>query len=281
MKNRLTYGTYISLFLTNLYFIPIIKQVFLSFVDYLSNIGILNALNKFINFINNDVVFKPDIQITNGNITIKNLSFGYTSKKLFNNVNLEINENEKIAIIGESGNGKSTLIKIIMGYIPISDNVIFIDNQDINKHNLTSIRKNITYINQQIKLFNNTIYYNIQYGNNLTINEIDDFITMFNLDDIFINLPDKLNSHVGANGDLLSGGQKQIINILRGFGSNNKIIILDEPTSALDDLHRDIVMNMITKLGKESTLIIITHDKHNLNIVSKSFQINNGNVINI
>lgn len=280
-SNQINYEKFISLFLTNMYFIPTIKTILISLPDYISNFGIIDSLQDFLSFINTDLDDKPDIIINYGSISLRNLRFGYTDRLIFNNINLEIKAGEKIAIIGESGNGKTTLIKLILGYIPISDNMIYIDNNDINNFNLSSIKKNITYINQNVKLFNNTIYYNISYGNDLTNYEIDNFISRFKLENIFSNLQNKLNTFVGPNGDILSGGQKQIINILRGFGINNKIIILDEPTSALDLIHRDLIINMISDLGKNSTIIMITHDFDNLKLVNRCLKINNNQIENI
>jgi ABC-type bacteriocin/lantibiotic exporter with double-glycine peptidase domain len=195
------------------------------------------------------------------------------NEALFTNFSLKIDPQQKIAIIGKSGSGKSTLIKILMGYIKIDDNSILIDNQDINKYSLNSLRRQISYIGQNIKLFNKSIYYNIQYGNNFTKNEINKLIEKYNLGIIFKNINNDFNINIGVNGELLSGGQKQIIQLLRIYKCNNKIIVLDEPTSALDIITKKIIIDIIKDISKNSTLIIITHDKSDLELVDSEFTI--------
>lgn len=271
----------ISLYMIILTYVPNLNSIITFLPDYNNHMGIISNVNDFVDMIYINNKLKPPIQITNGNIEIKNLTFGYTKdKNIFNNFNLVINSNEKVALVGPSGNGKSTLIKLIMGYFPVPENTIFIDGQDINKYNLTSIRKQISFINQNTKLFNESIYYNIKYGNNINDCDIDNLYNKFNLNRIFKNLSNGLNSNVGVNGDSLSGGQKQIILLLRNYFKNNKIIILDEPTSALDEETRKIVLELITDISKNSTLVIITHDLNNLELVKRTIKLFNGQIIN-
>jgi ABC-type multidrug transport system fused ATPase/permease subunit len=228
---------------------------------------------------------RKSLIINSGDISIQNLSFAYGSNndnsnnKIFNNFTLNIKSGEKIGILGESGNGKSTLIKLIMGYYPVSNNTIFIDGADINNYNLESIRLQITYINQNTKLFNDTIFNNIKYGNSLSTEYINSLIKQFNLTTVFDNLQDGFNTNVGVNGDKLSGGQKQIIQLLRAFGKKSKIIILDEPTASVDPITKEIIIQIIKYLSVNSTLIIITHDISNLKIVNRIIKISHGKII--
>ena len=272
----------IALYLTLNFYVPSLTTVITYLPDYTNHMGIIASVNEYIKQINIDRIIKPDIKLTKGSIIIKNLTFGYSDdKKIFNNFNLEIKQNEKVAIVGKSGNGKSTLIKLIMGYYQVPDKTIFIDDQDINLYSLNSIRMKISYINQNTKLFNMTIYENINYGNNMTKEYISMLILKYNLENIFKNLPKGFDTKVGVNGDSLSGGQKQIIQLLRCYSKNNKIIILDEPTSALDNETRLIVIQIIKDISINSTLIIITHDKNNLDLVNKVINLKDGKIINI
>jgi ABC-type bacteriocin/lantibiotic exporter with double-glycine peptidase domain len=270
----------IALFLILNFYIPSLNTVITYLPDYTNHMGIITSVNDYIKQINIDRIKKPSLIINKGSIKIKNLNFGYSSNKnIFTNFNLTINDNDKIAIIGPSGNGKSTLIKLIMGYYKLDDNTIFIDDQDINKFSLSSLRKQVSYINQNTKLFNKTIFENIKYGNDLTDEDIHSLIDKYNLNRIFKNLQNGFNTNVGVNGDSLSGGQKQIVQLLRSYNKKNKILILDEPTSALDNHTRETVLNIIKDISINSTLIIITHDDNNLEIVNKTIKLKDGKII--
>jgi ATP-binding cassette subfamily B protein len=274
-KNKLT-----TLFMILIFYIPCLNTIITYLPDYTNHLGIIRSVDNFIDTIHKENLEKPDIKIGEGAIKINNLNFGYNKEKnLFTNFNLNINSKDRIGLIGPSGNGKSSLIKIIMGYYNVSDNTIFIDNQDINKYNLNSLRKQITYINQNTKLFNKSIFDNIKYGNNVTNSQIMNVYKKYNLERIFKNIPDGFNTNVGVNGDSLSGGQKQIILLLRNYFKSNKICILDEPTAALDNQTREVVIKIIKDMSKNSTLIIITHDMNNLELINRKIKIENGEII--
>ncbi len=279
-QGKFTEEVVISLFLTLNFYIPSLNTVVTYLPDYTNHMGIISNVNDYIKLINIDRVEKPEIKVTLGKINIKNLTFGYTEdKKILKNFNLDIKPNEKLAIVGPSGNGKSTLIKLIMGYYQVPDGTIFIDDQDINKYSLSSLRKQVSYINQNTKLFHKSIIENIQYGNNLTAEQVHLLIDKYQLQNIFKNLSDGFNTDVGVNGDSLSGGQKQIIQLLRAYNKNNKILILDEPTSALDNESRLAVLKIIADLSVNSTLIIITHDDQNLNLVNRIIKLKEGKIV--
>jgi len=283
-NKKIDFAKMISLNMIVSYYIPCISTLMTSLPDYTNHIGIIKSLDKFLKMLEKKEDSRPELLINNGVINIKNLTFSYDNKnKIFDNFTLEIKNREKIGLLGTSGNGKSTLIKLIMGYYTIPNNTIFIDNKDINNYNLESIRSQISYLNQNTKLFNNTVYYNIQYGNNLTTNKIDELIKNFNLNSVFSNLTNGFNTNVGVNGDNLSGGQKQIIQLLREYGkvimNKIKIIILDEPTSSVDPYTKDIIIKIIDYISTNITTIIVTHDISNLNIVNRIITLNNGKII--
>jgi ABC-type bacteriocin/lantibiotic exporter with double-glycine peptidase domain len=276
-QNKISNETVISIFMILLFkYIPCLERIVSYLPEYTNHIGIIESLNDFMTIVYEKEIKKPDITITNGKIEIKNLKFSYNDNNyIFNNYNLTVNSNEKVAIVGKSGNGKSTLIKLIMGYYKIDDNMIFIDGQDINKYNLKSLRMQISFLNQNTKLFNKSIYENIKYGNTLTDEDINNLFIKFNLNKIFTNFKDGLDTIVGVNGDSLSGGQKQIIQLLRLYNKKNKIFILDEPTSALDIDTKNVITKIIKEISTTSTLIMITHDDKNLELVNKTIKIEN------
>ena len=270
----------ITLFMILIFYIPCLNTIITYLPDYTNHLGIIKSVDNFIDTIHKNNSLKPDIKISKGTIKIKNLTFGYTEEKqLFNNFSVSIDSKEKVGLIGPSGNGKSSLIKILMGYYHVNDDTILIDDQDINKFNLNSLRKQITYINQNTKLFNKTIFDNIKYGNNISDEQIMNAYKKYNLQRIFKNIPDGFNTNVGVNGDSLSGGQKQIILLLRNYFKSNKIYILDEPTAALDNETRETVIKIIKDMSDDSTLIIITHDMNNLELINRKIKLENGQII--
>jgi ABC-type multidrug transport system fused ATPase/permease subunit len=292
-KKEISLNLLIATLLTITYYIPCFYTITTTLRELIHSLGIFKEIDPFIkeiylydkenkknekdnkenNIKNNNIIIK------NGNITIKNLSFSYDNNIVIKKLSLNIKAGEKIAITGSSGNGKSTLIKLLMGYYKVDDNMILIDDIDINKYELNNLRTQISYVNQNTKLFNNTIIENIKYGTQMTDKDVIQIINDIGINDLYSNLEHGYNSKVGIGGDKLSGGQRQMIYILRCFGKNNKIIILDEPTSSIDVHTKSLIMKAITKLSKKSTLIIITHDKELLKLVERVIVIKSGEII--
>jgi len=277
-----------AIFINIIYYTPCIITINSTIPLLINNYGKLKAVDDFIkdlynvNIENKDREINDNIKrpIKNGTITINNLNFGYNDNNLlFKNFYLTIKENENIAIVGSSGNGKSTLIKLIMGYYKVNNNMIYIGEDDINNYDLNDLRKQISYVNQNNKLFNMSIMKNIQYGNNISEEEIINICNELNIINIFKNLKDGFNTIAGIDGNNLSGGQRQIIHILRCIFKKNKIVILDEPTSAIDKDNTLNIINIINELSKHSTLILITHDESILNIVDRVVVIDSGKII--
>lgn len=283
--NEISYTMLVSLFITVIYYIPCFYNISETIPDITHYLGVLNNYDSFLAELikvdesdNNDT--RPDIQISNGSIKINKLYFNYNgTRPLFNGIDLNIKGGDHIAFVGESGNGKSTLIKLIMGYYHVDDNMIFIDNQDINKINIESLRKEISFVNQNSKLFNASIYDNISYGNGLTHDEIDLMIQKMGIGRVFTGLRDGLNSNAGVNGDQLSGGQKQMVHILRAMGKKNKIVIMDEPTAAIDVNNRELVIKAIKEMSKGKTLLLITHDEALFKACNRVIRISNGTIV--
>ncbi len=284
-RKEISYHTLVALFITVIYYIPCFYNISESVPDITHYLGVLNNYNSFLSELESTqkahaVDKRPDIQINRGNISIRNLSFDYNgTRPLFDGLNLEIKAGDHVAFVGQSGNGKSTLVKLIMGYYHVDDGMIFIDGQDINQYSLDSLRREICYVNQNSKLFNISIYENIAYGNGMTPHEIDMLIQKIGVGRIFTGLSNGLESSAGINGDKLSGGQKQMIHILRAIGKKNKIIVMDEPTAAIDVSNRDLVIRAIVEMSKGKTLLLITHDDTLLKACNRVVRISNGKIV--
>jgi ABC-type multidrug transport system fused ATPase/permease subunit len=271
-ENVLTKEKSTQLVLTSLGFLSHYFWLMANFGRTVEDLGVLNENEKFFKSLEKTFETSKTKLFTPGAGTIKftDVSFSYNSQeRLLCNFNLTIRPKEKVAFVGPSGSGKSTLVKLILGFYPLTSGKIEIDGQDIAKTDLDSLRKNITYISQNTKLFDQTILYNIGYGNNTTREHVENFITRVGIRDVFANLPNGLETNAGINGDNLSGGQKQVVHILRGFLQNNNIVILDEPTSAIDIKHTAIIKNLIRKLSVGKTLILITHESEMLSLVDR------------
>jgi len=237
------------------------------------NIGQLINAEKFMKHLEEKAVvtdpFKKN-KINNANINIDNISFRYggTSKNIIDNKSFKIRNNENIGIFGKSGSGKTTFIKLLMRFHKLNKGSIKIDNKDIYKYNIDYLRDNISYVNQNTKLFNKTVLENIKYGLNVSNKQVYEFIKNNNID-IFNKLNNGLRENVGIDGNKVSGGQKQVILLIKAFLKNSKIYILDEPTTGLDKKTKNSVLNLIKRLSKNKTVIIISHDEYVQQIIDR------------
>jgi ABC-type multidrug transport system fused ATPase/permease subunit len=285
LQKKITHTNLITIFIIIIYYMPCLWLINSTMPSLIQHYGTLKAVDHFIKELYDVDILNKELNLTknkihNGDINIVNLDFGYTKDQLlFNKFNLHISNNEKVAIIGSSGNGKSSLIKLIMGYYKVPDNMIYIDNININNYELNDLRNQISYVNQNNKLFNISLLKNIQYGNNMSREDIINLCKKINVDNIFKNLKNGLDTEAGIEGNNLSGGQRQLVHLLRCIAKNNKIVILDEPTSAIDKDNRDNIINVIKELSKNCTLIIITHDTTLLSLVNRTITIDAGKII--
>ena len=215
---------------------------------------------------------KGQTDINSFDIKIDNIDFKYQSSKdyLFKDLNLAIKEKEKIAILGASGKGKSTLIKLIMRFWDVEKGQITLDNQNIKTMPTKTIRKNQTLITQDPFLFNDTVANNIKIGNiNATEKQVIDAAKKASIHDFIMDLKDGYNTNVGTLGENLSSGEKQRICVARAFLHNSNILILDEPTSNLDTLNEAQILKSIDEEANKKTVIMVSHRKSSTAICDK------------
>lgn len=214
-------------------------------------------------------------------ICIENLNFSYTEeRKALDNINITFDKNKKYAIVGESGSGKSTLIKLLMRYYNDYEGKISIDNLNIKNIYSSDLYKNISMIQQNIFMFDDSIKENIRLYSNHDDKDILDACKRSGLDKLLNKLPNGINSLVGENGNKLSGGEKQRIAIARALINNTQILILDESTSALDNETAYNLENSLLNL-ENLTLITVTHKliKNILNRYNEIIVMKNGKII--
>ncbi len=225
----------------------------------------------------------PDLKSKNCSLVFKNVTFKYetTKEKAIKNINLQVEGGKITALVGRSGAGKSTIINLIPRFYDPQEGEIQIDNQNITKINLKSLRKKISLVSQDVVLFDDTIKNNIAYADsNSTQKDIEEACKFAAADEFIDKLPNKLDTMVGENGVRLSGGQKQRISIARAILKKSPIILLDEATSSLDTESERVVQNAINNLIEGRTTIVIAHRLSTIHNADKIFFLENGKIIN-
>ena len=218
-------------------------------------IDIQNKINKNEN--------EKNLNLINGTITFNNINFNYLSNKdnkVLKNINFEISGGKMTALVGHSGSGKSTLLNLIPRIYDSTSGDIFIDGQSIKKVNLDSLRKEISIVDQNTTLFDDTVYNNIKYAKpDTSEEEIYKAAELSMCLDFVNNLEKKFETIIGENGVKLSGGEKQRLSIARAFLKNSKIILLDEATSSLDSDTEDKIQKALNILTSNKTTVVIAH----------------------
>ncbi len=227
----------------------------------------ITGIERFLQILDADIeIFdEPDaVELTNpkGNIVFDHVGFTYSDdhNEIFSNLNLQIRAGEKVAIVGPSGGGKTTLCNLIPRFYDVSEGTITLDGTDIRHFTLKSLRRNIGIVQQDVYLFSGTILDNIVYGRpGASKEEVIEAAKRAGAHDFIMELKDGYDTYVGERGVKLSGGQKQRISIARVFLKNPPIIILDEATSALDNESEFAVAKSLAKLSEGRTTITIAH----------------------
>ena len=282
MNDDLTISSFLIIFLY--------KNKVLTLIDYISEIrekladGKIAATRVFdiINFNNFSKETYGTFKMNNLNGTIKfdNVCFSYGGTELFKNLNLEIEPNKMIAIVGKSGEGKSTILKLINKSYKIDDGKIYIDNVDLNELDETSIKNNISIVSQSPYIFNLSIKDNIKLSNpNATEEEIILVCKQSQIHDDIIKMDNGYDTLVGENGVILSGGQKQRIAIARALIKQAKIILFDEATSSLDNNNQEQIKKVMKKLSNNHTIIIVAHRLSTILNADNIYFLNNHKII--
>ena len=227
----------------------------------------MTGIERFTEIIDSDIDIFDDedaeeLTDVKGSIEFKDVSFEYndTQNEVLNHINLSIKEGEKVALVGPSGGGKTTICNLIPRFYDTTEGSIYLDDKDIKKITLKSLRQNIGIVQQDVYLFAGTVYDNIAYGNpKATREQVIEAAKLAGAHEFISELKDGYDSYVGERGVKLSGGQKQRISIARVFLKNPKILILDEATSALDNESEYLVSKSLERLAKGRTTLTIAH----------------------
>ena len=206
---------------------------------------------------------KINLNLENGTIDCKNINFNYSTNlenKVLKNINIKINGGKMTALVGQSGSGKSTLLSLIPRIYDPTKGKLEIDGQDIKQVNLFSLRKEISIVDQNVTLFDDTIFNNIKYAKpDAMDNEVYEAAKLSMCSEFIDKLENKYQTMIGENGVRLSGGEKQRLSIARAFLKNSKIILLDEATSSLDSETEEKIQKALDKLTLNKTTVVIAH----------------------
>jgi subfamily B ATP-binding cassette protein MsbA len=223
------------------------------------------------------------LDLKDGNILFNNINFSYKSNfenKVLKDVSAEFSGGKMTALVGHSGSGKSTLLNMIPRIYSPNEGNIKIDEQDISKLNLNSLRKEISIVDQNVTLFDDTVLNNIKYANpNASLEEIYEAAENAMCKDFIENLDDKYETRIGENGVKLSGGEKQRLSIARAFLKKSKIILLDEATSSLDSETEEKIQSALNKLILNKTTIVIAHRLSTILNSDKIYVVDQGKII--
>lgn len=254
--------------------ITLYQSYFATIVSQVSSLmSLIPTIAKGIESVNSigEVLLEDDIEQNEGKEIIKDIygefdfkdvTFRYNNidRPVLHNLNLHVDKGETIALVGESGAGKSTILNLVIGFNQVNSGEVLIDGHNMKDIDLRSYRKHLAVVPQTSILFSGTIRDNITYGvdnvDEATLNEI---VKAANLTDLINSLPDGLDTMVGEHGGKLSGGQRQRISIARALIRNPKVIVLDEATSALDSISEKLIQEALNNLTKDRTTFIVAH----------------------
>ncbi len=216
-----------------------------------------------------------------GNIEFHKVSFNYIDNKLaLDNVNLHIPAGKTTALVGHSGGGKSTIMSMILRFYDPSSGSITLDNKDIRDLTISSLRRSMSVVNQEVMLFDDTVIENIRYGKeDATEEQIIEAAKLAEADEFIQEMPDKYQTKVGQNGIRLSGGQRQRIAIARAILYDSPILLLDEATSALDPISEKLIKDALAKLMKGRTSVVIAHRLSTIMHADKIVVVSNGKIV--
>lgn len=278
LNNRLTLGSLIIYNTLIYYFLTPIKNSLDFYKEYYYAKNSLIRINNLINYEYESLDNYQGISIK-GNIHIDNLSFSYNRHTILNNINLDIEEHNKVLILGPSGSGKSTLLKLLYRYYDINNNTIFINNKDLLNYYVADIRNNISYLSQHEFIYTDTIKNNIILSRSVTDNQFNKICHLLYIDSFVKSKPLSYNFPLEENGANISGGERQRIILARTLLKDSNYILIDEGLNELDIVLERKILKNIFKYYHEKTIIIISHRTDNMDLFNQVIYLENGNII--
>ena len=282
MKKEITAEKTISTFIITFSLIRMLEnaeKISYSFSRIESQIQDSENFFNNISKVNRNEMKNDNKTFKNGDIVYSHVYHKYGEEFVLENINLTIQKGENVAFVGQIGSGKSTMIKLLLGFQPLRMGHIKIGGVDVNDISNKDLRKYIFYIPQKPKLFNRTLYENIVYGlkNPPSRESIVQLLDDLDLKDLKLEFREKMDIKVGVEGNKLSGGQRQIVWLLRSLFRPSYILVLDEPTASLDPENKKIMISIIQKMSVGKTVIIVSHD--NIDSSFRKVNFNEGRIV--
>ena len=220
-----------------------------------------------------------DIKKFQKEIVFNKVSFSYSKQVLLKEINLTIHKGEKIAIVGENGSGKSTIINMLLRFLEPNEGVIAIDGIDIQKYSLKQYRELYAVVSQEIYLFKESLYNNVAMGRTIDKEVLNTMCQKLNLQTFLSKLSSGIETTLERNGENLSGGERQKVALLRAIIKDAPILILDEATANIDKGYDEFLNDIIHSEFQNKTIILITHRIESLKNMDKIYQIHNHSII--
>lgn len=254
----------------------IIRSIYQSLADSKEMVDILLEKHEI-----EDLPNAKELIIKKGEIVFNNVSFEFSKgNKVLNDLNITIKSGEKVALVGHSGSGKTTFVRLIMRLYDLTNGSISIDSQDISTVTQDSLREKISFVPQDPVLFHRTLIENIRYGcRNVTDEEVKEASRLAHCDEFIENLPMKYETYVGERGVKLSGGERQRVAIARAILKKAPILIFDEATSSLDSYSESLIQDALKNLMSGCTTIVIAHRLSTVKKMDRIISMSNGSIV--
>ena len=268
------------LFLSGALFVSLMAIMYVSMYAFMGQSVVEKLESIFEEMNSNKLTFGSNEKFENYNITFENVSFGYTDKKIINDLSFSLEENKSYALVGSSGSGKSTIAKLISGFYKVDSGVIKIGNRSISSYSEEALINNIAFVFQNVKLFKTSIYDNVKIGKaDASYEEVMTAMNLAGCDSILDKFSEREQTQIGTKGVYLSGGEKQRIAIARAILKDAKIIIMDEASAAVDPENEYELQRAFSNLIKDKTVIMIAHRLPSIRNVDEILVMDNGEII--
>lgn len=268
------------LFLSGALFVSLMAIMYVSMYAFMGQSVVEKLESIFEEMNSNKLTFGSNEEFENYNITFENVSFGYTDKKIINDLSFSLEENKSYALVGSSGSGKSTIAKLISGFYKVDSGVIKIGNRSISSYSEEALINNIAFVFQNVKLFKTSIYDNVKIGKaDAPYEEVMTAMNLAGCNSILDKFSEREQTQIGTKGVYLSGGEKQRIAIARAILKDAKIIIMDEASAAVDPENEYELQRAFSNLIKDKTVIMIAHRLPSIRNVDEILVMDNGEFI--